>query len=161
MDRLHRIASSAALVSALLLAACTSSSVQSVLQFANISGDYSGTMNDSVGGAGTATGTLAQHGNSAGGAITDVESGGTITAQMSLAITTSNSVSGAMVVDYPGGATCTFKTSGTYNAGTNVLSGTYTAVTNCSGQTGTYSLTQLCHDTVTSSVVHPDGNPKC
>ena len=140
---------------------CTSSSVQPPLAFSNISGDYSGTVTDSVGGTGNATATLAQHGNTAGGAITDVETGGTVVAQLSLTITTGNSTSGAMVVDYSGGTTCTYQTSGSYNPGTNVLSGSYSAISNCSGETGTYTLTQLCHDTVTSGVAHPFGNPKC
>lgn len=58
-----------------------------------------------------------------------------------------------MVIDYPSGTTCTFKITGTYaNNGTTsaVLSGSYTAVTNCTGDTGTFTLTQQCTDTVTS-----------
>jgi lipopolysaccharide export system protein LptA len=108
-------------------------------------------MQDAQGGAGTATATFAQHGSSAGGAITDTESTATITAQVSLTIARSNAVSGAMVIDYADGTTCTFSTAGSYNASTNVLSGSYSAVTNCAGDTGTYSLTQQCTDTITSA----------
>ena len=149
------------IAASLTLAACTSSSTQPIAAFSNLSGDYSGTVTDSVGGAGDATATFAQHGNAAGGAITDVETSGTIVEQMSVTINSANAVNGAFVVDYTDGTTCTYRTSGTYEPGTNVLSGSYTAVTNCLGESGTYSLTQLCHDTVTSGVVHPFGNPKC
>lgn len=151
-------------LSALVFAACNSSNTPSptpTTQPANISGDYAGTMNDAQGGSGAATATLAQHGSSAGGSITGTETSGTITAQISLAITSSNAVSGAMVVDYPNGSTCSFSTSGTYDAATSVLSGSYTAVTGCTGDTGTYSLTQQCTDTITSIDRRPMTTPKC
>jgi len=66
-----------------------------------------------------------------------------------------------MVVDYGAGTTCTYSTTGTYSPSTNVLSGSFAAVTNCAGDTGAYSLTQLCHDTVASRIEHPFGTPKC
>ena len=56
----------------------------------------------------------------------------------------------SMVIDFANGTTCTFSTTGTYNSATAVLSGSYSAVTNCAGDTGTYSLTQQCTDTITS-----------
>ncbi len=121
-------------------------------------------MTDSVGGAGTATGTLAQHGSTAGGALTDVETGATVTAQLSLTINSANALSGAMVIDYPGGATCTFKTTGTYsNNGSSsaTITGSYTAVTNCTGQTGTFALNQQCVDTVTSARRRMSYPPQC
>ncbi len=109
-------------------------------------------MQDAQGGNGTATATLAQHGAMAGGAIVDKEAGATITAQISLSIDAANAVSGAMVVDYASGTTCTFSTTGSYDPTTAVLGGSYTAVTNCSGDTGTYTLTQQCSDTITSGL---------
>lgn len=115
---------------------------------ANVSGDYSGTTQDAQGGSGTATATLAQTGFNAGGAITIKEAAQTVTAQLSLSLTSSNAVSGSMVIDFANGTTCTFSTSGTYSPTTAVLSGSYTAVTNCAGDTGTYSLTQQCTDTI-------------
>jgi hypothetical protein len=112
-------------------------------------------MNDKQSGSGSVTATLAQHGSSAGGAIADtLAAGGTITAQISVAISSSNALNGAMVVDYPDGTTCTFSTTGTYtNNGTTTaqITGSYTAVTNCTGDTGTYTLNQQCVDTITSS----------
>ena len=69
--------------------------------------------------------------------------------QTSLKFTSATAASGAIVVDYSNGTTCTFSTNATYNSTTNVLSGSYTAVTNCTGDSGTFSLTQQCSDTVT------------
>jgi hypothetical protein len=141
-----------ALIAVVALAGCSGSvaPVASTPQPSNISGDFSGTTQDAQGGSGTATATLAQSGSTAGGTITVKETGQTIAAQISLAITSSDAVSGSMVVDYANGTTCTFSTSGNYNSATAVLSGSYTAVTNCAGDSGTYSLTQQCTDTITS-----------
>jgi hypothetical protein len=142
----------------LALTACNSStnstpSPSPSPQISNLSGDYTGTMTDSVGGSGSVTATFAQHGASAGGAITDAETSATIVAQTVFTVTSSNSVSGAMVVDFANGMTCTFSTTGTYSNGgssTPQISGSYTAVTNCPGETGTFTLTQQCTDTITS-----------
>lgn len=166
MLRTKTAALSCSLAACIMLTACTSSSNPSPAPtptpaLSNLSGDYSGTVQDAQNGTGTATATLAQTGSSAGGAITITVPGGTITAQIALSITSSNSVGGAMVIDYPNGTTCTFSTTGTYNTGTNVLSGSYTAVTNCSGDTGTYSLTQQCTDTVSSVDRRVMTTPKC
>ncbi len=141
------------LISFVALAGCSSGSVAppaSTPAPSNISGDYSGTMQDAQGGSGTATATLAQTGFTAGGAIDVKEAAATVSAQISLTLTTSNAVSGSMVIDFANGTTCTFSTTGNYNSATAVLSGSYTAVTNCTGDTGTYSLTQQCTDTITS-----------
>lgn len=120
-------------------------------QLSNISGDYTGTLQDAQAGSGPVTATLAQHGGSAGGTLTTTTTGGTLSVQVSLVITPSNSLSGAMVIDEPNDTTCTFSTTGSYNPATNVINGSYTAVTNCSGDTGTYTLTQQCLDTVTTA----------
>ncbi|HVS47254.1 MAG TPA: hypothetical protein VMS32_11415 [Verrucomicrobiae bacterium] len=116
-------------------------------------------MNDAHDGNGAATATLAQHGNAAGGAISATQGITTITAQLSLTIDSTNAFSGAMVVDYTGGTTCSFSTTGTYNTSTNALAGSYTAVTGCAGDTGTYALTQQCTDTVTSTERRPMSPP--
>jgi hypothetical protein len=149
---MHRLMTLLTLLSLVALAACSSGSVAPTASPspANISGDYSGTMQDAQGGSGTASATLAQTGFTAGGTITAKEAAATVTAQISLTLTTASAVSGSMVIDYANGTTCTFSTTGAYNQSTNVLSGSYTAVTNCSGDTGTYSLTQQCTDTITS-----------
>jgi len=134
-------------------------------QVSNISGDYIGTMHDAQGGSGSAKATLAQHGTNAGGAVRDKESGQTIIADMSMTITPQNSTSGAMVIDFPPantGQVCTFRTSGMYDPTSNVLSGSYVAVTGCAGDSGTFKLTQQCHDTdVTGDLMRPFNNPHC
>ena len=140
-----------ALCACALLSGCNSSSSTTPnTTYSNISGDYTGTVTDSVHGAYAASGTLAQHANTAGGNIAQDQSGTVTNGQVILSISTANAVSGTMVIDYASGTTCTFGMTGTYDTGTNVLSGSYTNVTGCSGQSGTYSLTQQCTDTVTS-----------
>lgn len=136
---------------ALALAGCNGSSSNTPAPvFANISGDYTGTWADSTAGTANVTGTLAQHSASAGGSMTNAATGGTFAAQMSLVLSPNNSLSGAIVVNEPNGTTCTFSTTGSYDTSSNAISGTYTAVTNCAGDSGTYSLLQQCYDTVTS-----------
>lgn len=136
---------------ALLFAGCNKKSNPSVNpQFANVSGDYSGTFSDSVLGSATALGTLTQHAASAGGSMNVTSDGGAATAQIAIVLTASNKFAGSIVIDQPDdGPACTFSTSGTYsNDGSSnaALSGTYTAVSNCSGETGTYTLAQQCSD---------------
>jgi hypothetical protein len=134
-------------------------------RLSNISGDYIGTVQDAQGGTGNAKATLAQHQANAGGAVKVKETGQSISVETSLTITSSNSTSGALVIDFPPartGPVCTFSTTGTYDPTTGVLSGSYTAVTGCTGDTGTYTLTQQCHDTVISSVLpRRENNPHC
>ncbi len=154
MAKLSMNAGVLAIAACVALSACsgsTSPTTPATPQPTNISGDYAGTMTDAQGGSGTATATLAQRGSTAGGAVTDKEASATLTAQISLTLSAANATSGAIVIDYASGTTCTFSTTGTYDTSTNVLSGSYTAVTNCSGDSGTYSLTQQCTATVTSA----------
>ncbi len=159
MRKLGTSIAACAIASLIAAAGCNSSTTPSPSPSpssspANVSGDYVGSVQDAQGGSGTATATLAQNGSNAGGAITIAQTGATLTAQVSLAIASGTSLSGAMVVDYPNGTTCTFSTSGTYsNNGTSaVITGSYTAITNCAGDTGTYTLNQQCIDTVTSTL---------
>jgi hypothetical protein len=151
----------------LVLAACNgvspSAQPTTAPQISNLSGDYSGTMDDEVEGSGAINGTLAQHGSTAGGDMNEALIGGTFTAQVSLAVGSNNALNGAIVVDYPNnGPTCTYKTTGTYsNNGTTAatITGSYTAVTNCLGDSGTFTLNQQCTDTITSDSRRPMGFP--
>lgn len=136
------------------LAGCNSSTTPSTAASpSNISGDYTGTMQDAQAGSSPMSGTLAQHGNGAGGSMLVVQSGQNLTVQMALNLSGSNALNGSMVIDYPSGTTCTFSTTGSYsNNGTAAgITGTYKAVTNCSGDTGSYTLSQQCTDTITSA----------
>lgn len=132
------------------------------LSIANISGDYAGTMQDSVNGAQVASASLAQHSASAGGTLTTIVGGKSQNVAITLAITSSNALSGSMAEDLPSGVTCAFSTSGTYNPTTNQITGTYASVSGCGGENGTYSLTQQCMNTVTASGLRrTKGVPAC
>lgn len=179
--RAHLNAAVAGAASCLLLAGCSAAVAPSTTgpanaaaagqsaamaqQVSNISGDYAGTVHDARGGVGTAKAVLAQHKTSAGGAANVKQAHQAIAVDLSLTINSANATSGAMVIDFPpagSGPSCTFSTTGSYNPTTNVLSGSYTAVTGCTGDTGTYKLTQKCHDTVvTGSVDRWMNNPHC
>jgi hypothetical protein len=178
----NRVLTTAALIAAascLLIGGCAGSAALSVnrattaaresapmpQRLSNISGDYVGTVQDTQGGTGNAKATLAQHDADAGGAVKVKEANQAITVDVSLTITSSNSTSGALVIDFPparSGPVCTFSTTGTYDPTGNVLTGSYTAVTGCTGDTGTYTLTQQCHDTViTGALPRRMNNPHC
>jgi hypothetical protein len=178
----NRVLTNAALIAAascLWIAGCNGSAAPPVTRSAslggesaplpqrlsNISGDYVGTVQDTQGGSGNAKATLAQHDANAGGAVKVKEANQAITVDVSLTITSSNSTSGAMVIDFPpakSGPVCTFSTTGTYDPTSNVLTGSYAAVTGCTGDTGTYTLTQQCHDTVvTGALPRRMNNPHC
>ena len=118
----------------------------------NLSGDYTGTLADSGLGSGASTATFSQNGTALGGTIVTTLGGKAVNAAISVTVSPNNSVIGSIVIDSPPepGATCTFSTNGSFDPSTNVLTGTYTAVTNCSGVTGSYTLTQQCYDTVTN-----------
>jgi hypothetical protein len=155
MSQLGKASASLAVVFVVALSGCTSSNPAPTPTPSppNLSGDYAGTMTDSVAGTGSAAGTLAQTGNTVGGTIAFSPASGTLDPSLSLKVATSDAVSGAMVIDYPNnGPTCSYSVTGTYDANTGVLSGSYSAVTNCSGESGTFSLTQQCTDTITGHV---------
>lgn len=85
----------------------------------------------------------------------------TLNSSLTLSISGSNAVGGSMVQDLPGGTTCTFSTTGTYNSTTLQLTGTYTAVSGCTGQSGTFTLTQQCVDTITATARRTMGLAHC
>lgn len=134
----------------MVLQACngTSTPVTQATTLSNISGDYIGNFADVQSSSVTpVTGTLAQHGSSAGGSM--INAAGTLNAHMSLVIDSSNTVTGSIVINKAATA-CTYSTTGTYDPANNIINGSYAAVTNCAGDTGTYVLNQQCTDTVTS-----------
>lgn len=148
MDRQFRGIVIAALVATLGLTACTSTNNSTpapvpTVAPQNISGDYSGTLTDAQAGKGNATATLAQTGSNAGGAIAVTAGATTTSYQLSVALNATNGITGNMVTDLPT-TQCSFSVTGSFDASTNVLSGSYTAVSGCSGDTGTFSLTQTC-----------------
>lgn len=156
-------AGAAALAALLILDACSHNNGGTTPStLSNISGDYTGSAQDSVTGSATATATLAQHGESAGGTLSLTAGGTTLSAALSLVITSSNALSGTIVEDLPDGTTCTFGTTGTYDTTNSRITGSYSAVTGCANETGTYTLDQQCTDTVTTTAGHRRmGVPKC
>lgn len=146
----------------LTLAACGPSTSNSTPPAPpNISGDYTGTVQDSVTGSLTATATLAQHGSTAGGTLSTTAGATTLISSITLAIAGSNALNGSMVQDLPGGATCTFSVSGSYTTTNQQIAGSYAAVTGCSGQSGTFTLVQQCIDTVTATARRTMGLAHC
>jgi hypothetical protein len=139
---------SAVIAVSIILASCSSGSVTPIT-YTNMSGDFGGSMSDAQAGPGTATATFAQHGNNVGGSITIVRSSGTVTAETSFTISSSNTIAGSLVIDYPT-QQCTYTTTGSFDPNADVLTATYTAVTNCAGDTGSFSLTQQCSATATT-----------
>jgi hypothetical protein len=130
------------------LAGCSSGTI-TPLAVTNMSGDFGGLMQDVQNGTGSATATFAQHGNNVGGAITIVRPSGTVTADASFTISTTNTIAGTLVIDYPT-QQCTYTTTGSFDPNSNTLTATFSAITNCTGDTGSFTLTQSCSATVDS-----------
>lgn len=128
----------------------------------NISGDYVGVVHDSAAGTLAATATLAQHGSSAGGTLSTTAGSTTLNSALTLVISSSNALNGTIVQDLPSGVTCSFSTNGSYDTSGQQITGSYSAVTGCSGQSGTYTLIQQCTDTITAAGGRRRlGVPKC
>lgn len=105
-----------------------------------VAGQYSGTVTDSVAGAQPATTTFSQHGSAVGGTITTGT--GASASSEAVALTISGAaLSGSGSMDVNGSA-CTFAFTASYASGQ--ITGTYNAVSGCSGRTGTLALTQQC-----------------
>jgi hypothetical protein len=142
--------SALAVFACIALASCSSGTIVPPA-VVNMSGDFSGTFQDSVYGSAPATATFAQHGNNAGGSITIAYPSGTVVAQTSFTIApVSNALSGTLVIDYPT-AQCTFSTTGTFDPKTNAVNVTFAPITNCAGETGSYTMSQQCTATTTSA----------
>ena len=119
----------------------------------NVSGQYSGTITDNTFGTGSASASLAQYQHVVGGVIT--ASIGSV--QLSNSIAVQGATGSAFAEKTAGplpfvgaqagsvnGSTCSFSLSATYTGSNNTLDGTYQAVHGCSGESGSFSLTQEC-----------------
>ncbi|MDQ2680456.1 MAG: hypothetical protein M3Y21_05460 [Candidatus Eremiobacteraeota bacterium] len=149
MNRVRLLAATGAAF--LVVSACNGGGTQPAqVRITNISGDYTGTVQDSTSDALTASAILAQHSNAAGGTLSLAAGAKTLVTGISLIIAANNAVSGTIVEDLPTGVTCTMSTTGNYNSANSQITGSHTAVTGCSGETGTYVLNQQCSDTVTN-----------
>lgn len=126
-----------------------------------IAGEYTGTVTDSTFGSGSAAITLSQKASSIGGTLTETFGTSTISNALAVTIDLDGNISGSAIATVnPAQPTCGFNVTGTYDSTTGDLKGSYTAYSGCSGQTGTFTMTQQCTDpSVPSSVDRrrPDG----
>lgn len=146
MIRARGTAAAILAAAALALSGCdngTSSAPPAATALTNIAGEYTGTVQDSTLGAQTASTTLAEHGSSIGGALTIASGASSATWAIAWTLTTANTVSGSGSVSV-NGPTCTFAMSGSYNPTSGQITGTYQAVSGCSGRTGSFTLNQQC-----------------
>ena len=158
MRRAHLHAVAAVLLGALALTACagnTNSATPggatapqvpaSIGQAAirNVSGLYNGTITDNTFGTGSASASLAQDKHVVGGALT--ASMGSVQLSNSIAVQTATGAAfaGAQAGSVNGN-TCSFTLTATYTGSNNTLNGTYQAVHGCTGESGTFALTQNC-----------------
>lgn len=112
-------------------------------------GGYSGTVTDSAMGSGTATLTLSQSGSSIGGTLVETFPTTTLNNTFALVTDVSGNLSGNGVATVNNVA-CGFTVAGTYNTTTGQLTGTYTAFSGCTGQSGTMTLLQQCTNPYTA-----------
>ena len=110
--------------------------------FRNLSGQYSGSVSDSIMGTGTATANFASQGESLGGYF-GFTFGTALYSNAASAARTSRGMQGVFVATIASTA-CSFTFRANYHGANNRLSGRYRAVIGCSGEHGTFSLTQQC-----------------
>lgn len=130
---------------------------------APLSGQYKGTVKDTSSGTGDAKASFAAYQSGLGGTLTVkyVTSGTESTASVGL-IANGSSVNGTTVM-LEAGSYCTFSDTATYKAKTRTLSGSYTAVYGCTGESGTFTLKHQCYYTGSGSEsadIRPDAGPK-
>jgi hypothetical protein len=110
--------------------------------FRNLSGQYSGSVSDSIMGTGSATANFASQGESLGGYF-GFTFGTALYSDVTSAARTSRGMQGLFVATIASTA-CSFTFRANYHGANNRLSGRYQAVIGCSGEHGTFSLTQQC-----------------
>lgn len=143
---------------AIALTACATNSVSNVpgsatgsqaapaaVTIQNDSGQFSGTVQDSALGTGSASASLAQDESVVGGVV-NVSYSGSNNVSYSFAAKTKDGLSlgGAQVASLASGV-CSLSVTATYDTTKHVLSGTYKAANGCTGVTGTFSLTKECY----------------
>lgn len=122
----------------------------------NLSGQYSGTIHDSVHGKGKASASLSQYTSALGGALG--VTGSSAMADISWTVNGA-AVDGTSVIVTSSGY-CSFAMSGTYNTKSFSLNGKYHAVHGCTGETGKYKLKHQCIYLSGKEDVRPEGTPK-
>ena len=109
----------------------------------NLTGQYTGSVTDSVLGTGTAAANFAGLPGTLGGYFA-FTFGSSTYANPASSYATWSGVGGAFVATIASSA-CTFAFEASYNQSSSALTGKYKAVNGCSGENGTFSLTQQCY----------------
>ncbi len=153
----------ALLVLVLTLSACNGNSnpPSNPPTVSQIAGEYTGTATDSVFGSGSAAVTLSQTASSIGGTLTETFGATTISNSLAITIDLSGNITGSAIATVPSNAnTCGFKVNGTYDNSTGDFNGAYTSYSGCSGETGSFTMTQQCSDPSIPGALHrrrPEG----
>ena len=108
----------------------------------NLSGQYAGTIKDSIHGKSKASANFAQSGRALGGTTTAPSASGWQAAVS--AWTIEGDTLHGQGVSSASSETCTISETATYSPATHRLAGSYHAVHGCSGDTGSFTLKQQC-----------------
>jgi hypothetical protein len=150
-DRFHLLPTALAL--ALGFSACSSAgssgSVPSAqtplavpaIAMTQIAGEYKGSVTDSKRGKGTGALQLSQSNANTGGSFNQTYGNTTVRGVVALGLSGTTLGGNEVLLGGP----CTFSMTAKYNAKTAVLSGSYTAISRCKGQSGTFKLTEQCY----------------
>jgi hypothetical protein len=117
----------------------------------NLSGEYAGTVSDSVFGSGKIYGELLQYHDAVGGDFL-LEYGSTVFAPPVAFLLKGTTLTGTGEGATLSGGPCTMSEIATY--GNHSLTGSYKAVNGCSGESGTYTMKEYCRY-VTNSIAEP------
>jgi hypothetical protein len=109
----------------------------------NLTGQYSGSVSDSVLGTGTAVANFAGLADALGGYF-GFTFGSATYANAASTYASWGGVAGVFVATIASNA-CTFAFKASYNPSSFELDGKYKAINGCSGESGTFSLTQQCY----------------
>lgn len=143
---------------ALTLAACNTGVTSPAPNFSipAVAGEYTGILQDNGGTPqAVSTSTLSQHQAVVGGALV-LPAGAE---SVSWTVDSSGAINGSGAMDV-GVVKCIYTMTGTYSASMSQITGTYTAVSNCTGQAGTFTLTQQCTDPTASDLRRPLSAPR-
>jgi hypothetical protein len=125
----------------------------------NYGGQYAGTAQDSYYGKGRVTGSFAQYKSSTGGWLSFAYP--KLTFRTSTVTNVSGTSGTGVSVATIDNVACTFSITGKYDSSTNKLTGSYKAVHGCTGDHGTYTLTQKCYYVRDAGVRRETGPKPC
>lgn len=108
----------------------------------DVSGEFFGTINDSVFGTGQASAELSQYQNDAGGVLTFTYGSTAFITPASFLVNGTKLTGTSNFSISASSGICTFSEKATYKSGR--LSGSYQVLNSCSGDHGTYTMKQQC-----------------